>query len=89
MFCLFTFSGGPGRTGKILEVQDWSTDRPRSAVQVSWQSGAKNLYRLGFQGMVSLVECSCAIITKFTVNPEYSVCILFSCISYAAACVQK
>ncbi|XP_065199147.1 E3 ubiquitin-protein ligase mib1-like [Sycon ciliatum] len=46
--------GGPGRVGKIYEIQDWSPARPRSAVQVQWASSTKNLYRLGFQGMVDV-----------------------------------
>ena len=44
--------GGPGRRGKVTEIQDWSTTSPRSAAYVLWDNGAKNLYRLGFEGMV-------------------------------------
>ena len=54
------FSGGPGRTGKVSEVQDWSTDSPRSAVQVAWASVAKNLYRLGYQGLVGFFFRRCS-----------------------------
>lgn len=46
--------GGPGRRGKITEMQDWSALAPRSAVYVVWDNGAKNLYRVGYQGMVDL-----------------------------------
>lgn len=36
------------------EIQDWSAASPRSAAYVIWDNGAKNLYRVGFEGMVSL-----------------------------------
>lgn len=49
--CLI-YLGGPGRRGKVTEVQDWSTTSPRSAAYILWDNGAKNLYRLGFEGMV-------------------------------------
>lgn len=32
--------------------QDWSAASPRSAAYVIWDNGAKNLYRVGFEGMV-------------------------------------
>ena len=51
LFCYF-IQGGPGRRGKVTEVQDWSTTSPRSAAYILWDNGAKNLYRLGFEGMV-------------------------------------
>ncbi|XP_066918362.1 E3 ubiquitin-protein ligase mib1-like isoform X2 [Clytia hemisphaerica] len=43
-----------GRRGKITEIQDWSLLLPRSAAYVVWDTGAKNLYRLGSEGMVDL-----------------------------------
>uniref|UniRef100_A0A915KDU0 RING-type E3 ubiquitin transferase n=1 Tax=Romanomermis culicivorax TaxID=13658 RepID=A0A915KDU0_ROMCU len=46
--------GGTGRRGKITELQDWSSSSPHSAVYVVWDAGTKNLYRVGFQGMVDL-----------------------------------
>ncbi|XP_068679361.1 E3 ubiquitin-protein ligase MIB1-like [Montipora capricornis] len=46
--------GGPGRRGKVTEIQDWSTTSPRSAAYILWDNGAKNLYRLGFEGMADL-----------------------------------
>lgn len=46
--------GGAGRRGKVTEVQDWSTTSPRSAAYILWDNGAKNLYRLGFEGMADL-----------------------------------
>eukprot|EP00112_Aurelia_sp_Birch-Aquarium-sp1_P018775 Seg4531.2 transcript_id=Seg4531.2/GoldUCD/mRNA.D3Y31 product="E3 ubiquitin-protein ligase MIB1" protein_id=Seg4531.2/GoldUCD/D3Y31 len=46
--------GEPGRRGKITEIQDWSTSSPRSAAYVLWDGGTKNLYRVGFEGMVDI-----------------------------------
>lgn len=48
--------GGNGRRGKVTEIQDWSAASPRSAAYVMWDNGAKNLYRVGFEGMVSLIN---------------------------------
>ena len=44
--------GEAGRRGKITEIQDWSLTSQRSAAYVVWDSGAKNLYRIAFEGMV-------------------------------------
>lgn len=44
--------GGNGRRGKVTEIQDWSAASPRSAAYVLWDNAAKNLYRVGFEGMV-------------------------------------
>ena len=52
----FNFSvcvGGQGRKGKVTEVQEWVGGVPRSAVFVVWDNAAKNLYRVGYEGMVS------------------------------------
>ena len=46
--------GGNGRRGKVTEVQDWSAASPRSAAYVIWDNGAKNLYRVGFEGQADL-----------------------------------
>lgn len=46
--------GGVGRRGKVNEIQDWSAASPRSAAYVVWDNGAKNLYRVGFEGMADL-----------------------------------
>ncbi|XP_014677222.1 PREDICTED: E3 ubiquitin-protein ligase MIB1-like isoform X2 [Priapulus caudatus] len=46
--------GGNGRRGKVTEIQDWSAASPRSAAYVIWDNGAKNLYRVGFEGMSDL-----------------------------------
>lgn len=47
--------GGNGRRGKVNEIQDWSAASPRSAAYVIWDNSAKNLYRVGFEGMVSII----------------------------------
>ncbi|KAL4236081.1 E3 ubiquitin-protein ligase mib1 [Mactra antiquata] len=46
--------GGNGRRGKVTEIQDWSAASPRSAAYVLWDNVAKNLYRVGFEGMSDL-----------------------------------
>ncbi|XP_071952953.1 E3 ubiquitin-protein ligase MIB1-like isoform X2 [Antedon mediterranea] len=46
--------GGNGRRGKVTEIQDWSATGPRSAAYVLWDNGAKNLYRVGYEGMSDL-----------------------------------
>ena len=38
----------------MTEIQDWSAASPRSAAYVIWDNGAKNLYRVGFEGMSDL-----------------------------------
>ncbi|CAK9294082.1 unnamed protein product [Gordionus sp. m RMFG-2023] len=71
---LISSNGGFKRTGKIVDLQEWTRTCPRSAVYVIWDSnnsgttassateissdshsnGIKNLYRVGYQGMVDL-----------------------------------
>lgn len=46
--------GGNGKKGKVTEIQHWSAICPRSAAYVIWETGEKNLYRVGFEGMVDL-----------------------------------
>ena len=46
--------GGNGRRGKVTEIQDWSAASPRSAAYIIWDTGAKNLYRVGFEGMAGM-----------------------------------
>lgn len=46
--------GGTSRRGKVTEIQDWSSSNPRSAAYVLWDNGAKNLYRVAFEGMCDL-----------------------------------
>ena len=46
--------GGNGKRGKVAELQDWSASCPRSAAYIVWDTGSKNLYRVGFEGMADL-----------------------------------
>ena len=50
--CVRDVIGGVGRRGRVTEIQDWSATSPRSAAYVLWDVGTKNLYRVGFEGMV-------------------------------------
>ncbi len=50
--------GGTGHKGKVTEIQDWSSSSVRSAAYIVWDNGSKNLYRAGFEGMVSLLALS-------------------------------
>lgn len=43
----------PASPPQVTEIQDWSAASPHSAAYVLWDNGAKNLYRVGFEGMVS------------------------------------
>lgn len=47
--------GGPGHRGRLLAVQNWNKSAPRSAAYVQWDTGLRNLYRLGFDGMCDLI----------------------------------
>ncbi|CAI8023114.1 E3 ubiquitin-protein ligase mind-bomb [Geodia barretti] len=52
--------GGVGRTGKVVEVLDWSNEGgsgyERSVVLVTWENGNKKKYRAGHRGKVD-VRC--------------------------------
>lgn len=57
--CVFNFlspwtAGGMGHKGKVTELTNWSPASVRSAVYILWESNKKNLYRLGFEGRVSV-----------------------------------
>ena len=47
------FAGDANHKGKVTEIQDWSSTSLRSAAYIMWDHGPKNLYRVGFEGMVS------------------------------------
>lgn len=53
---------------QVTEIQDWSAASPHSAAYVLWDNGAKNLYRVGFEGMVRTnsfwPSCSLALPTQ-------------------------
>lgn len=40
--------------GRIVDRRDWFQWAPKSAVSVAWDSGAYNVYRVGYMGMVDL-----------------------------------
>lgn len=71
--------GGAGHKGKVTEVQDWSGGSVRSAAYVIWDSGTKNLYRVGFEGMVSALSvfvslCGCVLLFVRTFMRAGCVC---------------
>ena len=49
---LHFLSGGEGKRGKVIQIQDWDHNYPGSGVLVEWESGYRNLYRLAFRGKV-------------------------------------
>ena len=58
--CTYTFGvlfylipGGEGHKGKVTKIESWNGASPRSAASVVWDHGVENLYRIGFEGMVS------------------------------------
>ncbi len=51
--CTCIHVGGEGRKGKITAIENWSPACPRSGVFVVWDNAMKNLYRAGYEGMVS------------------------------------
>lgn len=62
----------------MTEIQDWSAASPHSAAYVLWDNGAKNLYRVGFEGMVSLPHHiytrggSWPFVFSFTATPSHT-----------------
>ena len=38
----------------MTKIQDWTAQHLRSAAYVLWDVGAKNLYRVGYNGMMDL-----------------------------------
>jgi len=41
-------------TTQVTKIQDWTSQNLRSAAYVLWDVGAKNLYRVGYEGMMDL-----------------------------------
>lgn len=39
--------------GKVIQIREWNQSAPLSGAYVQWENGTRNLYRLGFEGMVS------------------------------------
>ena len=56
----------PEQRGKIVEIKEWETSNPRSAVTVAWDLGTRNLYRAGFQGKVG-----CALVFSHSLRYLY------------------
>ena len=54
VFRVLLAPGGVGKRGKVVDTQDWCPTATRSAAYIIWDNGTKNLYRVGFEGMVSL-----------------------------------
>ena len=50
--CVLVIPGGLGKRGKVVDIQDWCPTAARSAAYIIWDNGTKNLYRVGFEGMV-------------------------------------
>ncbi|XP_035780860.1 E3 ubiquitin-protein ligase MIB2-like [Anopheles albimanus] len=46
--------GGPGKTGRVMEIRGWDNESCRSVASVAWTSGSTNVYRLGHKGNVDL-----------------------------------
>uniref|UniRef100_A0A182JZS4 RING-type E3 ubiquitin transferase n=1 Tax=Anopheles christyi TaxID=43041 RepID=A0A182JZS4_9DIPT len=46
--------GGPGKTGRVMEIRGWDNESCRSVASVAWASGSTNVYRLGHKGNVDL-----------------------------------
>ncbi|XP_058059221.1 E3 ubiquitin-protein ligase MIB2 isoform X2 [Anopheles bellator] len=46
--------GGPGKTGRVMEIRGWDNESCRSVASVGWASGSTNVYRLGHKGNVDL-----------------------------------
>uniref|UniRef100_A0A182VU66 RING-type E3 ubiquitin transferase n=1 Tax=Anopheles minimus TaxID=112268 RepID=A0A182VU66_9DIPT len=46
--------GGPGKSGRVLEIRGWDNESCRSVASVAWASGSTNVYRLGHKGNVDL-----------------------------------
>lgn len=42
--------GGLGKRGRVESIKEWSSNCPRSAVYIVWDTNVKNLYRVGFEG---------------------------------------
>ncbi|XP_034951738.1 E3 ubiquitin-protein ligase MIB2 [Chelonus insularis] len=46
--------GGPGKTGRVIDIRGWDNESSRSVATVTWRSGSTNVYRLGYKGCVDL-----------------------------------
>ncbi|XP_031846434.1 E3 ubiquitin-protein ligase mind bomb 2 isoform X2 [Nomia melanderi] len=46
--------GGPGKTGRVMDIRGWDNESSRSVATVTWSKGSTNVYRLGYKGCVDL-----------------------------------
>lgn len=46
--------GGPGHTGRVIDIKGWDNETSRSVVKITWSSGNNNVYRVGHNGRVDL-----------------------------------
>ena len=47
--------GGPGKLGKVLDIQGWDDESGRSVANIAWSSsGITNVYRIGHKGKVDV-----------------------------------
>jgi E3 ubiquitin-protein ligase mind-bomb len=47
--------GGEGKTGWVVEIQDWQKESCRSVASVAWETNTTNVYRVGHKGQVDLM----------------------------------
>lgn len=47
-------SGGKGNTGQVMKVLTPAARSTRSLIQVLWENGFQNAYRLGYKAKVNL-----------------------------------
>ncbi len=50
----YSVLGGEGKPGRVLDVRGWDNESGRSVANVTWSTGATNVYRLGHKGKVDL-----------------------------------
>ncbi|KAL3862651.1 hypothetical protein ACJMK2_008605 [Sinanodonta woodiana] len=48
--------GGPNKTGEVIAVVNYSPDTNHDAVEIVWENGYANVYRLGYKGYLD-VKC--------------------------------
>ena len=56
MFIFFLISGGNDKVGEVIAVLNFCPDTDHDAVEVTWENGYTNVYRLGYKGSFD-VQC--------------------------------
>ncbi|KAL4220869.1 E3 ubiquitin-protein ligase mib2 [Mactra antiquata] len=51
----FNQDGGEDKHGEVIAVVNFSPDTERDAVEVTWENGYTNVYRLGYRGRLDVV----------------------------------